>query len=86
MNDELHRSPGLIDVVGVGEAPVGRLATFSLWESLEAARTFAYSMPEHLDVVRRTRDEDWYGEEMFARFEPYGSTGTWNHRDPLAGR
>lgn len=86
VNDELHRSPGLIDVVGVGEAPVGRLATFSLWESLDAARTFAYSMPDHAEVVRRTRDEDWYGEEMFARFEPYGSSGTWDGRDPLAHR
>lgn len=83
---ELHRAPGLIDVVGVGETPIGSLATFSLWESVEAARTFAYTMPEHAEVVRRTRREGWYAEEMFARFEPYGSTGTWNGRDPLAGR
>lgn len=82
---ELHSAPGLIDVVGVGEAPVGRLATFSLWESLEAARHFAYSMPDHADVVRRTREEGWYSEELFARFEPYASTGHWNGRDPLAG-
>ena len=34
---ELHTAAGLIDVVGVGEAPVGRLATFSLWESAQAA-------------------------------------------------
>jgi hypothetical protein len=83
---ELHTAPGLIDVVGIGEAPIGRLATFSLWESLGAARHFAYSMPDHVDVVRRTRDEDWYSEELFARFEPFASTGTWNGRDPLAGR
>jgi heme-degrading monooxygenase HmoA len=83
---ELHSAPGLIDVVGIGEAPVGRLATFSLWESLEAARSFAYSMPDHIEVMRRTRDEDWYAEELFARFEPYASTGEWNGRDPLAGR
>jgi hypothetical protein len=82
---ELHRAPGLVDVVGIGETPVGALATFSLWTSLAAAREFAYSMPDHVDVVRRTRAEDWYSEEMFARFEPYGSTGTWNGRDPLAG-
>jgi hypothetical protein len=81
---ELHNAAGLIDVVGIGEAPVGRLATFSLWETQAAARAFAYSMPDHVEVIRRTRDEDWYAEEMFARFEPYGSTGTWNGRDPLA--
>ena len=38
VDDELHRADGLIDVVGIGEAPIGRLATFSLWESLAAAR------------------------------------------------
>ncbi len=81
---ELHRAPGLIDVVGIGETPIGSLATFSLWESRAAARDFAYSMPDHREVVRRTRAEDWYAEEMFARFEPYASTGTWNGRDPLA--
>ena len=83
---ELHTAPGLIDVVGIGEAPIGRLATFSLWESLDAARAFAYRMPDHVEVVRQTRAEQWYTEELFARFEPYGSHGTWNGRDPLAGR
>lgn len=85
VDHELHSAPGLIDVVGIGEAPVGRLATFSLWESLDAARTFAYAMPDHIEVMRRTRAENWYGEELFARFEPFGATGTWNGRDPLAG-
>ncbi len=85
VDTELHQAPGLIDVVGIGETPVGALATFSLWESLDAARAFAYAMPDHVEVMRRTRAEDWYAEEMFARFEPYASTGTWNGRDPLAG-
>jgi hypothetical protein len=81
---ELHSADGLIDVLGAGEAPVGRLATFSLWESMGAARTYAYSMPRHQQVIDETRDGDWYAEEMFARFEPYGSTGTWAGRDPLS--
>jgi heme-degrading monooxygenase HmoA len=83
---ELHTAPGLIDVVAIGEAPVGRLATFSLWESMDAARTYAYSMPRHEQVIEQTRRGNWYREEMFARFEPYGSSGSWNGRDPLAGR
>jgi hypothetical protein len=80
---ELHTASGLIDVVGVGEAPVGRLATFSLWESMGAARAYAYSMPRHQQVIEETRTGDWYAEEMFARFEPYESSGTWDGRDPL---
>lgn len=83
---ELHTADGLIDVVGIGEAPVGRLATFSLWESMDTVRAFAYSMPRHQQVIEQTRDGDWYSEEMFARFEPYGSAGEWDGRDPLAGR
>ncbi|MEM9516351.1 MAG: spheroidene monooxygenase [Actinomycetota bacterium] len=85
VDTELHRSPGLLDVVGIGEAPVGRLGTFSLWASLDEATAFARRSPEHVEVMRRTRRERWYGEELFARFEPYDSFGSWNGRDPLSG-
>ncbi len=84
VDTELHAAGGLIDVVGIGEAPIGRLATFSLWESMADLREFAYRMPRHQQVIQETRDGDWYAEELFARFEPYGSAGTWNGRDPLA--
>lgn len=82
---ELHASDGLLAVLGIGEAPVGRLGTFSLWRDIEAARAFARRQPHHLEVVRRTRAERWYREELFARFEPYASTGSWDGHDPLAG-
>lgn len=84
VSDEVRASAGLLGVVGIGEAPVGRLGTFSVWRSVEDARRFVVQ-PHHRDVIRRTRAEDWYGEELFARFEPYGSSGSWGGRDPLAG-
>ncbi len=86
VSEELAAAEGLRAVVGIGEAPVGRLGTFSVWDSMAAARAFAVQGPQHREVVRRTRAENWYGEELFARFEPYDSQGSWGGSDPLGSQ
>ncbi len=80
----LAAAPGLMASVGIGERPVGRQATFSMWSSADAIGAFAYNT-EHAETVRRTRDGQWYAEELFARFRPYRSAGRWDGTDPLLG-
>ena len=78
-------APGYITSIGVGEAPVYRQATFSVWESMEHMKAFAYGSKQHAEVIKKTRSEGWYSEELFARFAIIESSGTINGRDPLGG-
>ena len=79
----LDNATGLICSIGLGELPFIRQATFSIWESMDAMKQYAYQNPLHREVMRRTRADNWYSEELFARFKPISTQGTWNGTDPL---
>ncbi len=79
----IHKLPGLIYTKGIGEAPIVQMATFSIWKDLEAVKSYAYRSKEHQEAIRLTRKLQWYKEELFARFQPYRSTGSWKGSNPL---
>jgi len=80
----MSRAPGFITSFGIGEAPFFRQATFSVWASVEDVKNFAYKSAEHAEVIKKTREENWYSEELFARFKIIGSEGSLNGSDPLS--
>ncbi len=80
----LAEAPGVVLALGLGELPVVRQATFSVWASAAAMQQYAYHDARHREAMRLTRREDWYSEEMFARFRVLGAAGTVDGRDPLA--
>jgi heme-degrading monooxygenase HmoA len=80
----LDGNEGLIYTKGVGEVPIVQMATFSLWKDFESVKQFAYNSQQHQEAIRRTRKNEWYSEELFSRFQPYKSTGTWEGKDLLA--
>jgi hypothetical protein len=71
----LRGAPGVRLARGIGEAPIGLQATFSVWDDLRSAKQFAYGTAAHRDVVRRTREVGWYAEQLFARFAVIGASG-----------
>jgi heme-degrading monooxygenase HmoA len=77
------KAPGYITSFGIGEAPVYRQATFSVWQSLDDVKNFAYKSREHAEVIKLTRSENWYSEELFARFKILESFGALHEKDPL---
>ena len=84
--NQMSGAKGFITSVGIGEVPWIKQGTFSIWESKSAMKNFAYQMKEHAEVIKKTRKEDWYSEDMFVRFKITNSKGSLKGINPLTGK
>lgn len=64
----LRESPGVESAIGIGEAPLGLQGTLSIWSNSQALKDFAYKASAHVNAISQTHKENWYSEELFARF------------------
>lgn len=64
-----EKAEGLQYTKGIGEWPAIEQATFSIWQSASHMRSYAYRA-EHQEIIRKVKKEQWYKEELFARFVP----------------
>jgi heme-degrading monooxygenase HmoA len=63
----LSNAQGVQFYKGIGEWPWIQQATVSIWNQAEAVHQFAYKGP-HAKIVKKTRQQQWYAEDLFARF------------------
>jgi len=72
----LAASPGCLLAAGLGEAPLLRQATFSLWSGTAAMDGYARS-GAHQQAIRAAYAAGYFSESMFVRFAPLVMRGTW---------
>jgi heme-degrading monooxygenase HmoA len=76
----VRTAPGCRLAVGLGEAPLLRQATFSLWESAAAMDAYARS-GAHQQAIQGAWKHGWFSESMFVRFAAIDVQGQWQgHR------
>lgn len=84
VQQQMKDIPGLLFSLGMGEMPIIRQATFSIWQNQESMKNFAYSKSRHKDVIKQTRENKWYSEEMFTRFRIVHTAGSIFGKNPYA--
>ena len=67
-SNEISNAKGVYFYKGIGEIPFFEQATISLWNSIEDVKEFAYKSNVHKNIIRKTKSENWYLEELFCRF------------------
>ena len=72
----LHAAPGCELAVGLGEMPLLRQCTFSLWRDAAALDAYARS-GAHLQAIQAAYAGHHFGESMFVRFAPLSVQGRW---------
>ncbi len=65
---EISKAKGVYFYKGIGEIPFLEQATISLWNNIEDVKEFAYKSNVHKSIIRKTKNEKWYLEELFCRF------------------
>jgi hypothetical protein len=73
---DLRQSPGCLLAMGLGEAPLVRQCTFSLWQ--DTASMLAYSLNgAHRKAIEQAYSKGYFSESMFVRMRVLAHRGQW---------
>lgn len=77
---DLPTAKGCILAMGMGEAPLVRQCTFSVWRSLDDVDSFARH-GAHQKAIETSYRKAFFSESMFVRMRPLEIHGRWKERD-----
>jgi quinol monooxygenase YgiN len=80
----LADAPGCLLAAGLGEAPLLRQATFSLWTDADAMNAYARS-GAHQAAIAAAYGGGFFTESMFVRYAPLQICGTWKGQTYAVG-
>ena len=73
---DLSKAPGCQVAMGLGEAPLVRQCTFSVWENTQAMLDYAHT-GAHQQAIAAAYKNDFFSESMFLRMRVLRTVGDW---------
>ena len=78
----IGQDPNVLFKVGIGELPLVRQATFSVWPDTASMAAFARADGPHARAIREVREGRLFKEDLYARFRVDAVEGTWEGVTP----
>ncbi|WP_298931342.1 hypothetical protein [uncultured Ramlibacter sp.] len=77
---ELQKAPGCLLAMGLGEAPLVRQCTFSLWQDAQAMRDYA-TRGAHQVAAAAAHRHGFFSESLFVHMDVLQMSGHWQGQD-----
>ncbi len=77
---DLQNSKGCLLSMGLGEIPLVRQCTFSLWQDQQAMRDYAFQ-GSHQTAITAAYKNDFFSESLFVHMQVLGMSGQWMEKD-----
>lgn len=78
----IGNDPNVAFKIGIGEVPWLHQITFSIWPDATKMANFART-GAHAEAIQAVRTQNWFKEELYARFHVLSDSGSWNGTSPL---
>ena len=78
----IGQDPNVLFKVGIGELPLVRQATFSVWPDTATMAAFARADGPHASAIREVREGKLFKEDLYARFRVDAVEGSWGGVTP----